>query len=388
MKIAILNNLYPPEARGGALKIAETMEKGLSRRGHEIIVITTSPISSQVENREHSRVFYLKSFYFYLNKFPLLFKFFWQVHNLFNFSKYFKIKKILKKEKTDLVITHNLQGLGQLTGRAIKKNNSQHIHVLHDIQLIHPDGLIIAGKEKKVKKLSCKIYSYLNKKLIGSPDCVISPSSWLMKEHKKRNFFPHSSQKIIPNPIDPEPKLRKEEKFEKFTLSYIGQIEKHKGIKELIRAFAELKNENGSGARLLVVGSGSLLEELKKENENNQKIEFKGWLGRREMNKIVAQSHCLVVPSICYENYPTAILEALGLGIPVIASRLGGIPEILKEEKMLFNPLNKEEIKEKIKKAISDYSYYQKKVEIYQKQILNSSQYLNKLEKIFKENKG
>ena len=43
MKIAILNNLYPPTPRGGALKIAQTTEKELNREGHKVIVITTDP---------------------------------------------------------------------------------------------------------------------------------------------------------------------------------------------------------------------------------------------------------------------------------------------------------------------------------------------------------
>src|SRR6056297_1398164 len=390
MKIAILNNLYPPERRGGALKIAELMTKGFFDQGHHIFVISTSREKSRIEKRESARIYYLKSFYLKLHKFPLPIRLFWQLFNLFNLSKYLKIKRILKKEKPDLVITHNLQGLGQLTPRAIKKSGVKHFHLLHDIQLIHPCGLLLAGKEKKLKTISCRIYSHINKIMINSPDYVIWPSAWLMQKHKKKNFFPGSYIKILPHPIDSDPELKKIKKFQKFTLTYIGQLEKHKGADKLIKIFKDLNDREKGVSRLLIVGSGSLLPKLKKENKNNPRIIFTGWLSKKETNKTLARSHFLIIPSLCYENYPSIIPEAFNLETPVMASRLGGIPEIIKDEDFLFNPLNRREMKEKIKKAIKNYDSYQKNFlsSVYKNNQINSRQYIKKIEKLIKDNKS
>jgi glycosyltransferase involved in cell wall biosynthesis len=68
---------------------------------------------------------------------------------------------------------------------------------------------------------------------------------------------------------------------------------------------------------------------------------------RDEVKKIMKAADCLVVPSLCYENYPTVILEARGVLLPVIGSNFGGIKEMIKNEKFLFIPTC-ENIREKL----------------------------------------
>lgn len=384
MKIAILNNLYPPAPRGGALKIAQTMEKKLSRKGHEVIVITTDPVKKSKE----SNIYYLKSFYLNLFRLPIFLRFFWQLYNLFNIRKYFQIKKILKKENCDLVITHNLQGLGQLTPYAIKKVDTTHFHVLHDVQLLHPSGLILVGEEEKSENLFARIYSYFNRRFLGSPDCVISPSRWILEKHQEKNFFPKSITKVIPNPVKPNRDYKNLEKFDVFTFIYAGQIEKHKGVEKLINTFTEINREWETEIRLLLVGSGSLFNQYKKNFQEFGKITFTGWKDPAETRELIARSHFLVLPSLCYENSPTVLYEALGVGTPVIASQLGGVPEIIETYGgLIFDPRNFKNLKTKLKKAWENYDYYNRQaLETSQKIMeLTPQKYTEKLEKIFKD---
>jgi len=66
------------------------------------------------------------------------------------------------------------------------------------------------------------------------------------------------------------------------------------------------------------------------------------------------RSDCLVVPSFCYENSPTTIYEANKIGLSVIASRLGGIPELIeRKDDFLFEPKNKEDLISKMKFVIN-----------------------------------
>ena len=87
-----------------------------------------------------------------------------------------------------------------------------------------------------------------------------------------------------------------------------------------------------SSERLVIVGAGDL------EKEAEDAAAAAGgrisWLGRRsgrELFDVVANARAVILPSVCYENAPLAILEAYALGKPVIGADIGGIPELVKE---------------------------------------------------------
>ncbi|MDD4902545.1 MAG: glycosyltransferase, partial [Patescibacteria group bacterium] len=241
MKIVIINNLYAPWIRGGAEKIAEKTVEGLEKQGHEVFVIATAPIGSRTD-----KACYLSSIFYNLEKYPLWLRFFWHLWDIFNFVNRAKIKKILQEKKPGLVITHNLQGVGFLLPGLLRKMKIRHIHTLHDIQLLHPSGLMIWGKEKMVNSLPAKIYQTITRFLLGSPAVVISPSQWLLDEHSKRGFFKNSQTKVLPNYfLGAGFKAQgSRSKNDVFSFLYVGQIEEHKGVKILIESFWQFLQGN------------------------------------------------------------------------------------------------------------------------------------------------
>jgi glycosyltransferase involved in cell wall biosynthesis len=70
-----------------------------------------------------------------------------------------------------------------------------------------------------------------------------------------------------------------------------------------------------------------------------------------ELKEAVRNALCTIVPSICYDNSPLAVFESMALGKPVIASRIGGIPELVIDGRtgFLFEPGNFRELAEKIR---------------------------------------
>jgi glycosyltransferase involved in cell wall biosynthesis len=110
---------------------------------------------------------------------------------------------------------------------------------------------------------------------------------------------------------------------------YFGRLSKEKGIKTLIKAFARLKGE----IKLKVVGTGSLEMELKKYiyDNNISNIEMVGHQSGDILHKLIKEAFYVVVPSEWYENNPMTIIESYCFGVPVIGSRIGGIPEIIDE---------------------------------------------------------
>jgi glycosyltransferase involved in cell wall biosynthesis len=348
MKVCIIHSLWGRFARGGAEHVISLLITELQHQGNEVVVITTSPLENQIElERSGLKVYYLKSVFYNLNQLAYWQRFFWHILNAFNLRKYFEIKKIIEHEKPSMVWTHNILGFGFLILKLFKKRSYRHLHTLHDIQLLHPSGLLIWKRESIITSFVAQVYQHIIKSYFSNETIIISPSKWLLELHTIHGFFPNNSLIILPNPalLDTEngnpPEIPRSS--EVVTFLFVGQIESHKGIEVLLEAFSLLTNIH---LRLLVVGDGLMLSYLQKNN-SDQRITFLGHKSLDEVKKIMKAADCLVVPSLCYENYPTVILEARGVLLPVIGSNFGGIKEMIKNEKFLFIPTC-ENIREKL----------------------------------------
>lgn len=346
MKIAIINNLYKPYQKGGAENFCETIINEIKPYNHDCFIISTKPKTEKKINQE-PRTYYINSNYYFLNRQTILYRFFWQVANIFNFGRAYKLKEILNKEKPDIIISNNLMGIGLRTFRIIKKTGAKHIHILHDTQLFFPSGLIIQGQEKKVNSIIAKIYQTISRFMITSPDLLVSPSQWLLSEHTTRKYFQSSKKIVRKNPIilNKEQNIVRDISSTIINFLFIGQIEKHKGIIFLIETFKKINNPN---LRLKIIGNGSLTDKTKKMITNDNQISFLEFNKEIE-NEELKQAHCLIVPSLCYENSPTVIYKALNFNLPIIASKIGGIPELFnKRQGLLFIPNNGLDLIEKI----------------------------------------
>lgn len=107
---------------------------------------------------------------------------------------------------------------------------------------------------------------------------------------------------------------------------YMGRIEEIKGLRTLIHAFAKLPN-----VKLHIAGEGSFLPEMQmlKSSLEAKNILFVGFLQPNELNIEIARCRAVVVPSEWDETFGLVIVEALAASKPVIASRRGGMEEIL-----------------------------------------------------------
>ncbi len=377
MKVIIINNLYKPYARGGAEKVVETIVNGLEKAGHEILVVSTKPWRTLQSSRDcHAPLRSARNdnyypwniiSYYNLQKLPKFIRPLWHLINIFNIQSHFKIKSMLKREKPDIIMTHNLMGVGFLTPLAIRRadvkpasaklRRGKYIHTLHDIQLLHPSGLMNVNEEQKVDSIFARVYQWINKKLFASPDVVIFPSQWLMDEHVKRGFFNDSKKVVLRNPVqfsrDCHAPLRSARNDnDNFIFLYVGQIEKHKGIGILLESFASIKNL----CELWIIGEGYESQEFKVKSQKLglDNIKFLEKKSSEEVKELMQQANCLVVPSLCYENSPTVIFEARAVGLPVIASNIGGILEILAEE-FLFKAGDRESLTKKMQWIIDNY---------------------------------
>jgi glycogen(starch) synthase len=113
-------------------------------------------------------------------------------------------------------------------------------------------------------------------------------------------------------------------------LLYVGRLRIRKGVEILLDALSILKRD-GIACRLLVAGDGEQrksLERFVRKRELESYVDFLGRKSPQEVRELLAASRALVVPSI-YEGMPLVVLEAMERAVPVIASAVSGIPEVV-----------------------------------------------------------
>lgn len=347
MKILLAHNLYEPYAKGGAEKVVQEMINSFLIDNHELILITTKP---KVKNKEieiktenNLKIYYFPSAYYNLSKINKAFRLFWHLSNFYNPKRKNHYQTIISQEKPDLVITHNLIGLGFFLLNLIKKTKIDHQHFLHDIQLLHPSGLMMLGKEKMINSCLAKLYQKFTKTYFTATNKIISPSNWLLQEHLSRGFFSGKETEIKPfkNLI-----VIDDIKNENKNFLFVGQLEKHKGIIFLINAFKKLESHD---SKLTIIGSGSDEKEARKLAQTDNRIIFLGKMTAIEVKAEMQKHDALIVPSLCYENSPTVIYEAQETKLRVIAANIGGIKEIIQKNDCLFKAGNEEDLLNKLK---------------------------------------
>ncbi len=124
-----------------------------------------------------------------------------------------------------------------------------------------------------------------------------------------------------------------------FTFLFLGLLVEAKGIFDLIEAASRLKKGASAPFRIIVGGNGDV-ERFKAAVSAagvEDVIDFRGWIGGEAKDKAMATCDALVLPSYA-EGMPIAILEAMSYGKPVVATEVGGIPEIVDGNGVLFAP--------------------------------------------------
>ncbi len=352
MKIGIITNLYPPYARGGAENVIVRTVEELVARGHDVFVITGQPRGSverfTMDDASSERIyrFFPTNIYFTSHdyKYPKWLRLLWHVIDTLSLRSSGIIKQILRQESPDIVITHNLKGLGINVPLIIQRENIPHIHVLHDVQLLFPSGLLMFGRERLPWYVwpFYAVYRALCRRAMGRPELVISPSEYLRTMYLNYGFFEESETIVLRNPGPSYSMVQRDlSRASGLRLLFAGQLATHKGVMFLLEMFSQLPQDT----TLLIIGDGPLRSTVEEYAAKDHRIRFLGYMTSQEIQKLFAIVHATVVPSLCYENSPTVIYESLSAGVPVLASRIGGVGELVTEGKTgeLFTPGNKED---------------------------------------------
>lgn len=266
----------------------------------------------------------------------------------------------------------NLFGLKQIR----KFINDNNIHIVHShgykpnifLSLIsHKKFKTIAtvhGWAKDTAGVRGKIYEFFDSKALKRFDSVVAVSKAVVDDLMKRGArkekidLIYNGIKVNNNPNSFNiPKIRQRYGLPKdaFVIGAVGRLAKAKGHEYLIEAMPSILNEI-KNCYLVIAGEGPLKEDLmfliKKKNLLN-KVKLIGYT--ENIGEFLAMIDLFVMPSLS-EGLPIALLEAMANEKPVVASNVGGIPEVItsKDAGILIQPSDSFTISETIKKLYHD----------------------------------
>lgn len=339
MKICIINSFYYPDKFGGAEESVRTLVEALTCLGHEAFVVTTGEKDSEevIGGVKVYRVAIFNIYNLYYHGWiQKCFSFLWHAIDTFNFPTALKVGKILLRERPDLVHTNNLKGFSVAIWLVAKGIGLPVVHTLRDYYLLCPRSTMFrGGKNCKRPCLSCSVYNFNRRLLSAYVDSVVGISDFILQRHLENGFFTRANINIVFNAYMPSiTELNTRNSKNDIIIGYIGRIGPYKGIELLINEFLLLK---GAGT-LIIAGKGEFeYEAALQEKFSSLSICFEGFLSPDDFFKRI---DVLIVPSLWHEPLGRVVFEGYAYGVPVIAARRGGLPEIIENGKtgILFEP--------------------------------------------------
>ena len=387
MKILFVVHQFLPRHLAGTEVYTYCLARSLKDRGHEVSIYTRENGFFDEALRNESTQYdglNIKTVYFNsLNRrFKWLRKF---CNDFYNPLLERHFKKHINKTNPDIIHVQHLHGLSASFINAARRNRIPSVVTLNDYwfmcgtnQLLTKSLKICSGPFYGLKCHKCfmptnnrlvlsglyplhSVLIFLRlmylKSLLNKVNLIIAPSFFL-----KGKFVDHgiSESKIIFSDYGFDSGHMKH--FEAKTgntlrFTFIGSIMPHKGVHVLIDAFKKLTNTN---ALLKVYGDPTYAPdyyETLRAMSTNHPIKFMGHFENNRVYEILAETDVLVVPSIWYENSPLTIHEAALAGVPVIASNIGGMAELVErfQNGLLFQVGVADDLYKKMKLLIDNH---------------------------------
>lgn len=300
----------------------------MTERGHEVYLISLdSPLDSGIDERVKFIKLNLPApFGYYLN--------------------FFKAKKIINEIKPDILHTHYASGYGTLS-RLINYK---------------PTILSVWGSDVYLYPYKSKINMSILKKNLSAPDLIASTSE-TMKVQTRNILEPEEDIAVTPFGIDIKEftsSVSNKKDKNKITIGTIKKMETVYGIEYLLRAFKIIthKMPKNFNVELLLVGDGKELEcyeGLAKELKIDHLTRFVGQVPHEEVPRYLNKLDIYCAPSLS-ESFGVAIIEASACELPVVVSNVGGLPEVVVDNKTgyIVPPKDVESLADKILSLATD----------------------------------
>ena len=322
MKIA---QIMPEFGLAGAEIMCENLTYELCRAGHEVIVVSMYDYHSAITERLERAGVEIR----YLGKKPGL-----------DVSMIPKMAKLFREAGVQVMHTHRY--CAQYAMPAAMLTGVKHrVHTLHSVALIE-------NKKKAARKLSKFFYKYCN--------LIPVSLSALVKESVVEEYgLPSDAIPMIFNGIDLSKCIPKDDYARKgnFKILHIGRFSVEKNHIGLITAFGKFHAKHPD-SELWLIGDGNLrpdAEAFARDNGLEQAVKFLGL-----QSNVYGYMHDadLFTLTSNFEGMPMTLIEAMGTGLPVVATRVGGIPDMLDDTSAQLVPVDMDAVAEAFEKYYAD----------------------------------
>ena len=200
-------------------------------------------------------------------------------------------------------------------------------------------------------------FRYITKKVLRNAKIVTSVSEDL--SNKLKSIVQGIKTRVIPNVVNDQVFYPLQDRPAVFRfVHYVSSWKGQKNTEGIIRVLSTLQKERSDWECIMYGPAGNELRELVNKLGLQQNIKFTGEVSNEMVAEIV-RSASLFISFSNYENQPCSILESLCCGIPVIATRVGGIPEVIGPQNgILVEPGNEAQLFEGIKKMMERFDEY------------------------------
>jgi len=324
-RILMVHNFY--QIGGGEHTVFANEKRLLSENGHYLVEYTR-------DNAE-------------LNKSKIK-KLLLPFSSIFSFKTYREVKKIIKREKIDIVHCHNTFPLiSPSVYYAARKCKVPVVQTIHNFRFLCPNGVFYRDghtcEDCLNKGLSCSLKNrcYRNSKiqtlvvvnmlrfhrLIGTykkinyiflTDFNKTKYDYLLKGQAVGEYIKPNFEYIdLPEKVDEC----------KDIYVFIGRLEENKGIRFLLESWKKIDKE------LFIFGDGTYKNEVEDASVNYPNIHYLGFKPQNEVFEYIARAKALIFPSEWYEGFPMSLIEAFALETPVLCADIGNQADIVKSAK-------------------------------------------------------
>lgn len=327
MNILLVNDYYPPRKVGGAEIAVAALAGALVQAGHAVTVLTGSDGQSQHGEQVISTGLEAH----------------WgsptdpkrgvarRAQRLLNASPVgaAALERVAKDLTPDIVHTHNIRLFGLGAWAWFRKQGWPTVHTAHDYFLVCPfRGMFKAGQPCATPCTECAAYHWRRGSRLAALNGLITASRHVMLTHEAAiPALAHlPARAVIPNGIEPPTaRIPLERPWAgALTVGYLGRLVRRKGAHAVVEAARQLGD---APVRFLIAGRGEAADEAALKAQAPGNVSFLGHVRRDDFFR---QLDLLVMPAEWHEPFGLVVGEAQLAGLPVIVSRRGALPEMIR----------------------------------------------------------
>jgi glycosyltransferase involved in cell wall biosynthesis len=336
-KVLLAVPYFPPH-KGGTELFTFNIAKQLSGSfgWHVVVLTTTDARSEKIERVSERLTIYRLPYWRKVSNSPVSLSWFW------------RIRKIVKTERPDLINAHSpVPGLGDIASLVAGR--------LPVIVNYHAGSM---RKGQRLADLMIWVYEHVALKAsLGKARKIIASSDFV--RDGILSPFAYKAITITPG-VDAEQFYPAKSAADRPHLLFVGSLnssEKHKNLRGLLVACKELRFAIPE-LELTVVGDGddrAYYEELAESMGLGDRTTFMGYLDRGALADVYRSAAVFAMPST-NDSFPLVITEAMASGLPIVSTRVGGIPTLVDDgvDGLLVDPTSSDELVKALRAVLQD----------------------------------